>query len=235
MTDTPVERRRGYPYVSISAWTELRTRFRRTPPRQVTVDYLQSVLGVSEKAAQNLLPQLRTLGLINADNSTTALTEDFRHDETYAAACDAMVQAVYPPALLEAHPDPGDDLEGVKAWFMRNAAVGEAAATQQARFLAMLTSHELPQASERSTPRPAKKTVAKKASPARAPAPRKEAAALSDGSDSRHSELQDPETAQRRDGPALHLDVQVHIAADASLEQIDAVFASMARHLYGRE
>lgn len=35
--------------------------------------------------------------------------------------------------------------------------------------------------------------------------------------------------------PALHLDVQVHIDASASPEQIEQIFASMARHLYGRE
>lgn len=36
-------------------------------------------------------------------------------------------------------------------------------------------------------------------------------------------------------GPALHLDIQVHIDASASPDQIDHIFASMARHLYGRE
>ena len=35
--------------------------------------------------------------------------------------------------------------------------------------------------------------------------------------------------------PALHIDIQVHIDSNASPDQIDQVFASMARHLYGRE
>jgi hypothetical protein len=35
--------------------------------------------------------------------------------------------------------------------------------------------------------------------------------------------------------PDLHIDVQIHISADASTEQIEAVFASMARHLYERQ
>jgi hypothetical protein len=34
-------------------------------------------------------------------------------------------------------------------------------------------------------------------------------------------------------GPALHIDVQIHISPEASAEQIDQVFASMAKHLYG--
>ena len=35
--------------------------------------------------------------------------------------------------------------------------------------------------------------------------------------------------------PALHVDIQVHIDSSASAEQIEQIFASMARHLYGRE
>ena len=35
--------------------------------------------------------------------------------------------------------------------------------------------------------------------------------------------------------PDLHIDIQVHIDATASAEQIDFIFASMAKHLYGRE
>ncbi len=32
--------------------------------------------------------------------------------------------------------------------------------------------------------------------------------------------------------PSVHIDIQVHISPDASSDQIDAIFASMARHLY---
>lgn len=34
--------------------------------------------------------------------------------------------------------------------------------------------------------------------------------------------------------PALHIDIQVHISADASEAQIDTIFESMAKHLYGK-
>jgi hypothetical protein len=34
--------------------------------------------------------------------------------------------------------------------------------------------------------------------------------------------------------PSLHIDVQIHISADAKPEQIEQVFASMAKHLYHR-
>ena len=35
--------------------------------------------------------------------------------------------------------------------------------------------------------------------------------------------------------PSVHIDIQVHIDSSAGTEQIDQIFASMARHLYGRD
>lgn len=40
--------------------------------------------------------------------------------------------------------------------------------------------------------------------------------------------------SSQSNSPSLHIDVQVHISSDASAEQIDQVFSSMAKHLYGR-
>ncbi len=34
-------------------------------------------------------------------------------------------------------------------------------------------------------------------------------------------------------GPALHIDIQIHISPEASPEQIEQIFASMAKHVYG--
>jgi hypothetical protein len=34
--------------------------------------------------------------------------------------------------------------------------------------------------------------------------------------------------------PSVHIDIQIHILAEASVEQIDQIFSSMAKHLYGR-
>lgn len=34
--------------------------------------------------------------------------------------------------------------------------------------------------------------------------------------------------------PSVHIDIQIHIPPDASTDQIDQIFASMAKHLYGR-
>jgi hypothetical protein len=58
-------------------------------------------------------------------------------------------------------------------------------------------------------------------------------------SETLHSPVADIGTVQSasasQGAPSLHIDVQVHVSAEASAEQIDQIFASMAKHLYGRE
>lgn len=45
-----------------------------------------------------------------------------------------------------------------------------------------------------------------------------------------------PKGEQRESSePSLHIDVQVHIDSSATSEQIDQIFASMAKHLYGKD
>jgi hypothetical protein len=43
------------------------------------------------------------------------------------------------------------------------------------------------------------------------------------------------EQRQGRGGPSLHIDMQIHISPDSTPEQIDQIFKSMAKHLYGAE
>lgn len=53
-----------------------------------------------------------------------------------------------------------------------------------------------------------------------------------------HLPVTDVKTAAKAgaksNAPSLHIDVQVHVSSEASAEQIDQIFASMAKHLYGR-
>ena len=44
-----------------------------------------------------------------------------------------------------------------------------------------------------------------------------------------------PTTSPTLNEPSIHIDVQIHIDSTATPEQIDQIFASMARHLYIRE
>ncbi len=59
---------------------------------------------------------------------------------------------------------------------------------------------------------------------------RARAAAPSARKTSKPRELAEPKTTGQ---PSIHIDFQIHISPEASVEQIDQIFASMRRHLYG--
>jgi hypothetical protein len=42
-----------------------------------------------------------------------------------------------------------------------------------------------------------------------------------------------PAANQGPTSPSVHIDIQIHIAPEASVDQIDQIFKSMAKHLYG--
>lgn len=47
--------------------------------------------------------------------------------------------------------------------------------------------------------------------------------------------VQQDNLAPLKGQPAVHIDIQIHISSDAKPEQIDQVFASMAKHLYNKK
>ena len=53
-----------------------------------------------------------------------------------------------------------------------------------------------------------------------------------------HEPVQEHPEGKRQPGsqaaPSVHIDIQVHIAPESSPEQIDQIFKSMAKHLYGK-
>lgn len=231
-----------YPYVSANVWAELKSRFQKSVPPKVTPSYLQSALGfASEKAAKNLIPQLRQLGLIDSENVPTDLAQRFRMDSDYADAVGTIVQGTYPDELRDLYPGPEEDLNAVTNWFMRDTGGGQGSAAIQARFYLLLASGKLP-----ASDRPAK--VAKPATPAAKPAAsatvKKTPAAKpieeltgsqgeGAGGTGRTGVL--PPVPGTPAMPGLHIDIQIHIDSSASADQIDAVFASMAKHIYGRK
>lgn len=233
MTEAQPESSRpgGYPYMSTAQFGLIRARLKSSLPRAITPDWLQSVLSISDKGARNLSPQLRRLGLIDREgNLQQPLVNNFREDDTFADACRTMIEAVYPQALLDAFPQPHEDVAGVASWFRRNANTGERMADFQARFLAQLSSGVPPVPGERLPSRSAdgngvrtvaaKKTAAKKATSGKPDA----GSTQPSGTGSRHEVS----------SPSIHLDVQIHLDPATDPAQIDAVFASLARHIYGK-
>ncbi len=225
--------RTSYPYMSKNQWFGVRNRLKQSPPRAIDIDWVIAALDATHRTAQNVLPQLKTLGLIDSDGRTTELVHDLRDDESYAAACASIVDSIYPESLRSAHDDPAADPARVASWFSRNARVGDAAAKQQATLYLTLLGATLPSPDDaKPSPRTRKTTTAKpKSAPASAAA--STGAAVTDAVGRQHSEGSTPKQ-QPSGTPTIHVDLQIHISADTSDSQIDSIFQSMAKHLYGR-
>lgn len=110
----------------------------------------------------------------------------------------------------------------MKTWFDQQG-FGESSAKQMAATYVMIASKEVPEpivpASNESKKIPTKPKTSKSQAAEKAEA---------------RTEVGDPAGAGRAlpSGPTVHIDLQIHIPADATSEQIDHIFASMAKHLY---
>lgn len=217
--------KRAYPKIPEKNWWDLRRRFKQSPPKSVDSDYLQSVLSLgSAGAAANLIPPLRVLGLIDENGKPTSLANDWRSDEHYAGACDKMRQSVYPDGLLNAFPPPDPDAAGLRGWFARNAGVGDAAARQMATFYKLLCEGD-PSREDSKTSRAAATPIAR--NPATTKAATRTARRVKSSPPPRTTATEFPD-------PSVQVAIQVYIPSGANAEQIDAIFSSMARHLYRR-
>lgn len=221
--------RTSYPSIPERNWWDLRRRFLSSPPKEVSAAYLSDVLGIQEKAAANLVPSLRAIGLIDEKGRPTERAAKWRDDEQYAEATGEIIAEVYPQRLLDVAPPGSPDLVTVQRWFLRETGTGKARANMLAAFYRLLAAGD-PSAGDEGARRAADRPATSQRQPVRAAQKRtgNGAAAPRDTGDNRGE-------AQKALLPSLSVAVQVYIDKDMTPEQVDHVFASMARHLYGKE
>lgn len=181
-------------------------------PPKVTNAWLKTI-GFTSSNDGSLIGVLKVAQLIDSSQVPTPLWQKFRGSEGPVALAEgirtgyAELYGVYP----DAHNRPNNDLENV---FSQSSKAGKQAISKAVATFKNLAK-EADFAKGSSTASPAEKHF--------------EATTL-------HAPMEG-KPPQRAGGaaPNLHIDVQVHISADASVEQIDQIFASMAKHLYGSQ
>jgi hypothetical protein len=230
-------RRTTYPNIPEVNWWALRRRFQQTMPREIDSSYLATVLNISEPAAGNLTGPLRTVGLIDETGRPTDLALAWRDDEQYQQVTAAILAAVYPQGLRDAAPPPSPDRGAVVRWFSRTTGAGQAATERMARLYLLLAAGDPTAADQPSTDRSAQPGSAPLGRPSR-----RTRETSRPGSSARTVATPEPSptpapspVSRQAQQPSLHIDIQVHIDPAATPEQIDQIFASMARHLYDRE
>lgn len=213
MADKP-----NYPQIPSTVWWGMRTSLRKSPNATVDDGFLAVNLGVQPAAARQYLAELKRVGILTDEGRATPLAMKWRNDETYREAADEIVRSCYPQSLLDVAPPGEADRAKVISWFMLNG-LGEGTARNKTSAYMLIANDPIQDAPD-----------ARSAAPARTPQNEKKTAKkVTTGSTSRR--LDEQSTRGRIEAFPLNVNVQIHISADASVEQIQAIFSAMRNYL----
>jgi hypothetical protein len=220
------EQKKGFPMLPIAHWWALRKKFKQSIPGVVTDSYLATVLEMGANSARaNVLPFLKTLGIIDEEGKTGERAKQWRDDGHYAAVCKEVLKEVYPKELVEAVSDPVQNRAQAERWFANKTGAGAAAVKRMAALYEVIAEAdaskqpeqekgERVKKSERAASKPDKRSPARPAPPNMPPGARTPTQALQ--------------------APGININLEIHISADSTPDQIDAIFESMAKHIYKR-
>ena len=221
------DKKTSFPVIPIAHWWVLRKKFKQSIPGVVTDNYIASVLNMQLSSARaNVLPALKATKIIDGDGKPLERAKRWRDDAQYSKVCEEIRHDIYPEELLTGIPNPSSDRAAAESWFANHTGGGQAAVRKIAQFYILLSEADpskAPSDSEATTKaKPQVKTTPKTKKPMSLPdlAPVVKTGATKDSG-------QTPPT-----GPSVYINLQVHISADASTDQIEQVFANMAKHIY---
>ena len=226
------DEKKRFPKMPANSWWALRKRLHTTMPAKLTASYLASALNMSQDSANNnILPSLRITGLIDDDGKPTERAVKWRDDAQYPQVCKEIREEVYPQELLDLAPDATSDRATINSWVANHLRVGANAAGKITSFYALLSEAD-PSKGNGSSNNSANESRSK---PKETPRPKSTTkAAKSDVTDDvveQTPPAKDEKQSVPQKQPSVHIDVQIHISPESSPEQIDQIFASMAKHL----
>ncbi len=204
---------KSFPMLPVTHWWTLRSKFKQSMPGTVTINYLCSTLDMQPNSARaNVLPYLKSFGLIDDGGNTGDLAKAWRDDKQYSDVCSKIRKELYPDDLIALVPTPSQDQPAVKRWFANHTGAGERAVLRMTAIYIVLSEPDLSTAPEtkptQGTER-AKKKISRKT-------------------------RQDPPPDYRpgTNIPGVNINLEIHISSDATPDQIDKIFESMAKHIY---
>jgi hypothetical protein len=221
------DEKKSFPMLPISHWWALRKKFKQSIPGVVTDGYLATVLDMEANSARvNVLPYLRTLGIIDDEGRTGERAKLWRDDARYPLLCKEILKEVYPQELLDAVTDAAQR-DQAENWFAHKTGAGASAVRRMATLYSMLLEGDASKQQEEKVDRAKPEKKAERRPPAAVPASPRAVT---------------PEAIRREAGrvpqpsqpPGININLEIHISADSTPDQIDAIFASMAKHIYQR-
>jgi hypothetical protein len=127
--------------------------------------------------------------------------------------------------LKDAVPNPNEDRDAVERWFAHHTGVGENAARRMAALYCVLAEAD---ASKQGQDKPVKGNKPTQ------PRTRESKQQKSDTANQVGNSNPPPPPPPPPAAPGVHINLEIHISADATADQIDLIFAAMAKHIYKR-
>lgn len=216
------EKATTFPSIAANNWWAIRAKFKQSLPSKLSPSTIAAWFGMKEESAKaNVLPALISCGLVDENGATTERAARWREDSHYAAVCKEIMEEVYPDDLQKAFPPPSPDREPLERWFALNLKYGAKASEKAAALYTLLCK--------------ADPTEAAKEQKAQAPKSKADAGAARPKKDA--SGVKVPAHKGARSGahagfqPSININLQIHVSPQATPEQIDAIFESMAKHI----
>jgi len=221
-----------FPNLPVKHWWVLRNRFKQSIPSAVTAGFLATSLGMQERSAKaNILPALIAFKIIDEDGKPTERAVQWRDDQQYPKVCADIKQEIYPQELIEALPGSSPDREAVERWFANKTGVGVVAARKMALVYLVLCEADPSQGQDIISAPSKTKEKTKPKRPVNNTTKVEKPEATSKPLENLPN-VNPTDVKLNMISPSLHIDIQIHISSDASTDQIDQIFASMAKHLY---
>jgi hypothetical protein len=206
-----------YPQIPSTVWWGVRAILTKTPNTTLDERALAIELHVQESAAKQYVAELLSVGIINDDKKATPLALKWRLNEHYSSAAEELAASIYPQSLRDIAPPSEGNRQKAVSWFMQEG-LGQGAATNKAATYFLIGSplpNESPVRSVEKSKAPTKN--ASKREQVKVPLAR--------------AHMENPRARQGSEIP-LNVNVQIHISADATSDQIESIFSAMKRYLY---
>ena len=197
----------------------------------MTPSYLDATLGDKEQSVKNnggYLPS-KQYGLVDQDGATTDRAKLWRDDKSYSDVCKEIRDELYPADLLNAILDPSIEKDAAQRWFMTETACGADAARKMAGMYSLLAEADPSSEDQVTAPKPKNRASTESKKPTETVSPKRRESADRQERGLRGASILGP------DMPEMRLNVEIRIDASVTPEQIDLIFSSMAKHLYGRD
>lgn len=221
------EDQKSYPKLAKSSWFVLRDRAQKSPSAKITPQIVAALFSMASagSARDNIVKPLAAVGIIDEDGTLTELGQLWRNDDTYAQACARILAEHYPEDVQHL-----GDAAAVERWFT-GRGFGASNARQMAATFRLLSEAKIPDevpvpGATKPKTKPERISGASKSTKMddpKTPPPAKDEQAAGEKHDGRRTAL-----------PSLQMNLQIHLPSDATAEQIDTIFASMAKHLYNK-